>query len=173
MTDQTRLKRPDLKAVSDTNHLAFIARKIVITGLALILVACGKSAVSSRVATPTPGIGLKSEARAILELPIGIKTLDSKFTPLIQAGTMLPITHSEVFGNAEDNQKGIEVNLSQQRPDGLEIVASIYADELPPRPKGKLSGVVTLSVNAMKELKVKVTVVDTGFVKEYGPFPVK
>ena len=164
MTDQISLKQLHWRAV---------AAVTIAMALTVILAACGKSADDSRPTLQAPNSEPKRDTRAVLELPIGIATKDSQFTPLIRAGEKLPITHSEVFGNAEDNQKGIEVKLSQQRPDGLEIVASVYADDLPPRPRGKLSGIVTLTVSAAKELRVKVTVTDTAFVKAYGPFPVK
>jgi molecular chaperone DnaK (HSP70) len=111
--------------------------------------------------------------RPVLESPIGIVTVDSSFTQLIPAGERLPYVFSDVFGNAEDNQKQIEVALSQKRPEGVEQIASIVADNLPPRPKGTLRVIVTLTISATKELRVKVTITETGYVKEFGPFLVK
>lgn len=100
-------------------------------------------------------------------------TLGSQFTELIPAGGRLPLTFSDVFANAEDGQKAIEVTLSQKHRDGVEIIATIVADNLPARPKGTLRVIVNLSISTMKEMKVKVTVTETGLVKDYGPFPVR
>ena len=144
----------------------------MIVGVALTLAACNDRN-APRDETKPRTMNTDRKVRLVLESPIGIATLGSDFTSLIPAGRQLPVTFSEVFANAEDGQKAIEVALSQKHSDGVEMIATIVANDLPPRPKGTLRVLVTLTVSTAKELKVKVTVTETGFVKEYGPFPVK
>jgi hypothetical protein len=50
------------------------------------------------------------------------------------------------------------------------VVADI--DNLPKRLKGKLNVIVTITVDANKQLRMKATVPETGYIKQFGPFTV-
>jgi len=108
-----------------------------------------------------------------LREPIGIVTLADAFTEIIPAGSELPHTFSETFANAADNQPGITITLAQKQPSGTEKIAAVTIDNLPKRPQGMLHVVVTIKVSRKKELTLKATVSETGYVKEFGPFPVE
>jgi molecular chaperone DnaK len=52
-----------------------------------------------------------------LALTIGIETIGDIATPLFQRGTRLPVSHTEVFSTAADDQSQVEVNVLQgERP---------------------------------------------------------
>jgi molecular chaperone DnaK (HSP70) len=108
-----------------------------------------------------------------LDFPIGIVTAGDSFSELLPAGTQLPKLFSETFGNAMDNQKSISIELVQRRPEGIEQIAMIIVSDIPPAPKGVLQITVTVTVNRDKELRVKATIPEKGYVREYGPFPVQ
>jgi molecular chaperone DnaK (HSP70) len=110
-------------------------------------------------------------AAATLTRPIGILTTVG-FSEMIPAGATLPKTYSDSFGNAKDNQTAIEITIAQKDATGTEKIVVAVIDKLPPRPKGKLNVIVTITVDINKQLRLKATVPDSGYIKELGPFPV-
>ena len=110
-------------------------------------------------------------ATASLTKPVGILTTVG-FSEMIPAGQSLPRTYSDSFGNATDNQSAIEITIAQKDASGTEKIVVAVIDKLPPRPKGKLNVIVTITVDANKQLRLKATVPETGYVKQFGPFPV-
>jgi molecular chaperone DnaK (HSP70) len=109
---------------------------------------------------------------ATLQKPLGILIAGGVIREVMPAGKELPATYSESFGNYEDNQKTIKITLVQSDASGQEIVMSAFIDNLPPRAKGKLVVIVTVKVDAAKQLRLKAMVPDSGYVKEIGPLPV-
>ena len=81
---------------------------------------------------------------AKLDYPIGIVTLADPFSVLIESGNKLPAFFSDTFENALDNQRTVEVSLAQRRPGGVERMAVVGIDDLPPAPKGSLRITITL-----------------------------
>lgn len=112
-----------------------------------------------------------SSAGPTLKKPIGIMTTTG-FSEMIPAGKALPQTYSESFGNATDNQAAIRMTIVQKDASGSEQIVVADIDKLPPRPKGKLNVIVTITVDANKQLRLKATVPETAYIKQYGPFPV-
>ena len=110
-------------------------------------------------------------ASASLKKAIGIMTLTG-FSEMIPAGKTLPQTYSESFGNAADNQAAIRITIVQRDSSGTEQILVADIDNLPPRPKGKLNVIVTVTVDANKQLRLKATVPETAYIKQFGPFPV-
>ena len=129
----------------------------MIIGAAFLLGSCG------HMGTPAASSSLKK--------PIGIMTVTG-FSEMIPAGKNLPQTYSESFGNATDNQDAIRITIVQKDASGSEQILVADIDNLPPRPKGKLNVIVTLTVDATKQLRLKATVPETAYVKQFGPFPV-
>ena len=109
---------------------------------------------------------------AVLKKPIGITTAGGVFTPFVEAGRLLPCTHSETFTNHTDGGPEVLVELSQEDASGIETIASIIT-AIPPVADNVLQITVTLKVSADKQLRVKTTVVQTAAVREWGPFPVE
>ena len=108
-----------------------------------------------------------------LKKPIGIITAGDVFSEIIAAGTPLPRTYSDSFGNAYDDQTAVEITIAQKDASGMEKIFVATIDGLPKRPKGKLNVIVTVTVDAQKQLRLKATVPDTGYVKQFGPLPVE
>lgn len=106
-----------------------------------------------------------------LKYGIGIDTLNG-FALMVPAKRKLPVVYSETFANAEDNQKSVQIELSQQMPEGAEKIAVVNV-EIPPRAKGKASIIVTLKIDRNKNLTIKVSVMETSLIEEFGPFPVQ
>ena len=123
-----------------------------------------KSSESQQKPVGTPGR---------LDYPVGVVTLAEPFSELIPAGVALPRLFSDTFGNAEDNQQSVGIKIVQRRPEGTETIASLTIDDLPPAPKGMLHITLTISINREKELRVKATITEKGYVREYGPVPVR
>lgn len=114
-----------------------------------------------------------SAADPALKKPIGILTAGDVFSEMIPAGKTLPSVYSDSFGNAEDNQKAIQITIAQKDKSGMEKIMVANIDNLPKRPKGKLSVIVTITVDGQKQLRLKATVPETGYIKQFGPFPVE
>jgi molecular chaperone DnaK (HSP70) len=107
-----------------------------------------------------------------LSKPIGITTAGDVFTPLVQAGTLLPHTISQTFTNKTDGGPHVLVTLSQKDETGVETIASLMI-EIPPVADNSLQITVTLKISKDKKMKVKTTVSESATVREYGPFPVE
>ena len=127
----------------------------------LVLVACLISGCSK----PDPSLRLTKS--------IGIITVGDVYSEIIAKGKSIPVTYSESFGNADDGQQAVEITLAQKDPSGVEIICTVVIDELPPKEENGLHIVVTTKVDRDKNMKVKATVSETGYVKEFGPYLVE
>ena len=107
-----------------------------------------------------------------LEQAIGITTSDESFTELIPAGRELPTAFAQSFSNADNNQRAVWLRLAQRRYIECEPLTDL-AINIPSRPKGTLNITLTLTVNEAKELRLQVTIPESNFAAEYGPFPVR
>lgn len=119
-------------------------------------------------------LGALSQAFAAsptLKKSIGIMTA-SGFSEMIPAGKGLPQVYSDSFGNAEDNQSAIRITIVQKDSSGSEQIVVADIDKLPPRPKGKLNVIVTITVDTNKQRRLKATVPETAYIQNFGPFPV-
>ncbi len=76
---------------------------------------------------------------------LGIETKGGTFTPLIDRGTALPATHSEIFTTAEDNQPTIKVAVFQGTSDRVAEAQHVGLYELRV-PKPELKGIPQISV---------------------------
>jgi Hsp70 protein len=108
-----------------------------------------------------------------LKKAIGIVTVGDTFTEIIPARQKLPHTYSDSFANGQDNQKAIEITLAQKDRSGTEKIVVAVIDNLPPKPKARLRLIVTVKIDSQKKLTLKATVPETGYLKEFGPFPVE
>jgi molecular chaperone DnaK (HSP70) len=144
----------------------------ILIALAVVgLAGCGEASKSA--GEPRGGLP-RDQVRqaAVLTKPIGIKTAGDVFTPLIQAGQRLPLTHSETFTNKTAGGPRVVVELSQKDESGQETIAYLLIS-IPPNADGTLNITVTLKISEDKRLRVKTTVAESASVQEFGPFPVE
>ena len=75
----------------------------------------------------------------VTPLTLGIETLGSVRTPLIERNTTVPATKSQVFSTAADNQTQVEINVLQgERPMAVDnkSLGRFVLDGIPPAPRG-------------------------------------
>jgi len=94
----------------------------------------------------------------VTPLTLGIETLGSVATPLIQRNTTIPSSKSQVFSTAADNQTSVEINVVQgERPMAADnkSLGRFILDGIPPAPRGVPQVEVTFDIDASGILTVK------------------
>lgn len=103
----------------------------------------------------------------VTPLTLGIETLGSVATPLIERNSAIPTTKSQIFSTAADNQTSVEIHVVQgERPmaaDNKSLGRFILADILP-APRGIPQVEVTFDIDSNGILKV--TAKDKGTGKQ-------
>ena len=101
----------------------------------------------------------------VTPLSLGIETMGSVFTKLIDANTTIPTRKSEVFSTAADNQPSVTIRVGQgERPmfnDNKEIGRFDLTD-IPPAPRGVPHIEVTFDIDANGILSVSAKDKGTG-----------
>ncbi len=75
----------------------------------------------------------------VIPLSVGIETLGGVMTKLIEANTTIPVSKSEVFSTAADNQPSVEINVLQgERPMAKDdkLLGKFHLDGIAPAPRG-------------------------------------
>ncbi len=75
----------------------------------------------------------------VTPLTLGIETLGSVSTPLIEKNTTIPTSKSQIFSTAADNQPSVEIHILQgERPmaGDNKTLGRFMLDGLPPAPRG-------------------------------------
>ncbi len=93
----------------------------------------------------------------VTPLSLGIETLGSVSTKLIERNTTIPTTKSQVFSTASDNQPSVEVHILQgERPMAADnkSLGKFILDGIPPAPRGVPQVEVTFDIDANGILKV-------------------
>ena len=101
----------------------------------------------------------------VTPLTLGIETLGSVSTPLIEKNTTIPATKSQIFSTAADNQTQVEINVLQgERPMASDnkSLGRFILDGIPPAPRGVPQIEVTFDIDASGILNVKATDKATG-----------
>jgi molecular chaperone DnaK len=87
----------------------------------------------------------------VTPLTLGIETLGSVMTPMIQANTTIPTRKSEIFSTASDSQPSVEIHILQgERPMALDnrTLGRFHLDGIPPAPRGVPQVEVTFDIDA-------------------------
>ena len=101
----------------------------------------------------------------VTPLTLGIETLGSVSTPLIERNTTIPTTKSQVFSTAADNQTQVEINVLQgERPMAQDnkSLGRFILDGIPTAPRGVPQVEVSFDIDANGILNVKATDKATG-----------
>ncbi len=101
----------------------------------------------------------------VTPLTLGIETLGSVATPLIERNTTIPTTKSQVFSTAADNQPSVEIHILQgERPMAHDnkTLGRFILDGIPPSPRGMPQIEVTFDIDANGILNVSAKDKGTG-----------
>ncbi|PIP87008.1 molecular chaperone DnaK [Candidatus Campbellbacteria bacterium CG22_combo_CG10-13_8_21_14_all_36_13] len=94
----------------------------------------------------------------VIPLSLGIETMGSVATKLIEKNTTIPTTKSQTFSTAADNQTSVEINIVQgERPMAHDnkSLGRFILDGIPPAPRGVPQVEVTFDIDANGILNVK------------------
>jgi molecular chaperone DnaK len=103
----------------------------------------------------------------VIPLSLGIETMGSVFTKMIESNTTIPTKKVETFSTAADNQPSVELHILQgERPMASQnrTLGRFHLDGIPPAPRGVPQIEVTFDVDANGILNV--TAKDKGTGKE-------
>ncbi len=93
----------------------------------------------------------------VTPLTLGLETLGSVSTPLIERNTTIPTAKTQVFSTAADNQTSVEIHVLQgERPmaGDNKTLGRFVLDGIPPAPRGVPQVEVTFDLDASGILKV-------------------
>jgi len=159
-------------------HSSTIVRQVSEHGRRAVILRPGEGSLTKAICV---GLALfcslgslpRASAATALKRSIGIITAGGVYSEIVPAGTPLPHIYSSSFGNATDNQTAVEITIAQKGAGGTEKILVAVIDQLPKRPKGKLSMILTVTIDAQKQLRLKATVPETGYLKQFPPLPVE
>lgn len=101
----------------------------------------------------------------VTPLSLGIETMGSVMTRLIEANTTIPTKKAETFTTAADNQPSVEIHVLQgERPmaQGNKTIGRFHLDGIPPAPRGIPQIEVTFDIDANGILNVSAKDKGTG-----------
>jgi len=101
----------------------------------------------------------------VTPLSLGIETLGSVFTKLIDRNTTIPTSKSQVFSTAADNQTGVEIHVLQgerQMAADNKTLGRFNLTDIPPAPRGVPQIEVSFDIDANGIVNVRAKNLGTG-----------
>ncbi|CAN5472944.1 hypothetical protein BH10CYA1_BH10CYA1_49830 [soil metagenome] len=96
----------------------------------------------------------------VTPLSLGIETMGGMFTKLVEKNTTIPTHKSEMFSTAEDNQPGVDVQISQGEramAQANKLIGNFKLDGISPAPRGMPQIEVSFDIDANGILHVTAT----------------
>ena len=87
----------------------------------------------------------------VTPLTLGIETINSVMTPIIEKNTMIPTKKSQVFSTAADNQPAVSIQVYQGErkiANQNKLLGNFDLTDIPPAPRGVPQIEVTFDINA-------------------------
>src|SRR5699024_11097292 len=87
----------------------------------------------------------------VTPLSLGIETMGSVFTKLIERNTTIPTSHSQVFSTAADNQTAVDIHVLQGEREMAadnKTLGRFQLTDIPPAPRGVPQIEVTFDIDA-------------------------
>lgn len=94
----------------------------------------------------------------VTPLSLGIETLGAVFTKMIEKNTTIPVSKTQVFSTAADNQPSVEIHVLQGErtmAHDNKTLGRFILDGIPPAPRGVPQVEVTFDIDANGILNVK------------------
>jgi len=94
----------------------------------------------------------------VTPLSLGIETLGGVMTKIIEKNTTVPVSRSQVFSTAQDNQASVEIHVLQgerEMASSNRTLGRFILDGIPPSPRGMPQVEVTFDIDANGILSVK------------------
>lgn len=101
----------------------------------------------------------------VTPLSLGVETLGGVFTKIIERNTAIPVSKSQIFTTAVDNQTQVEIHVLQgERPMAADNVSlgRFFLDGIPPAPRGVPQIEVTFNIDVNGILNVTAKDLATG-----------
>jgi len=101
----------------------------------------------------------------VTPLSLGVETLGGVFTKIIERNTAIPVSKSQIFTTAVDNQTRVEIHVLQgERPMAADNVSlgRFFLDGIPPAPRGVPQIEVTFNIDVNGILNVTAKDLATG-----------
>jgi molecular chaperone DnaK len=96
----------------------------------------------------------------VTPLSLGIETMGSVFTKMIEANTTIPTKKTETFSTAADNQPSVQINIGQGERSMFKdnkLLGTFHLDGIPPAPRGvpQIEVVFDIDANGILHVSAK------------------